>query len=449
MVLNSKHSKNEFEINYDIGPLDVVQENDKTVNLVNQNGKTVFTISAPEMFDAKGIKNDNLKIKIENRQNNSIKIKLVCDESWLQNEERMYPVTIDPDYKDEYFEFSLSSFNSVCTNYRKKDTATSVFLDLRGSDFKGVGIISVAVYGRNASGQEDNCTMHATYYLLEAGKKYELYNSVHESGFDEAQIRFCGMPGQKICGKWSPDYMPDSECLRIGDSNGGTKGNTTNQPFNYTISPQGECWTTMRTKVNSTSVYLNLEGSRSNAVDVRIFGIGGSSECENCTNNSSLVYHLETGKKYELYNKVRENGHFAVQIKFSGKPGTNLIGSWSPDYLPESGCVTIGKSGSDSVDNGSGKSSIPGNYIIFIQVPTISQKTDPAPHAKIMCESASATMLLNHYGVNISLSDFIKKLPIKNVVPNVSGPDPNCAFALCAAKDGYGCFSPVIAKTMN
>ncbi len=449
LVLNSKISKNEFEINYDIGNLDAIQENDKTVNLVNENEKTVFTISAPEMFDASGSKNDNLKIKIEDKQNNNLKIKLICDNSWLQSEERAYPVTIDPDYKDEYFEFNLSSFGSVCTNYRKKDTSTSVFLDLRGSDFKGVGVISVAVYGRNSSGQEGNCTMRATYYLLEAGKKYELYNSVCENEFDEVQIRFSGMPGQKICGKWSPDYKPDSECLRIGDAKGGTKGNTTNQPFNYTISPQGECWTTIRTKANSTSVYLNLEGSRSGAVDVRIFGVGGGSECENCTNSSSLVYHLETGKKYELYNKVRENGHFATQLQFSGKPGTKLIGSWSPDYSPESGCITVGKSGNDSVIGSSGRSDVPLNYIVFIQVPTISQKTDPAPYAKIMCESTSATMLLKHYGVNISLSDFIKKLPIKNVVPGVSGPDPNCAFALCAARDGYGCFSPVIANTMN
>ena len=449
LVLKSKNSKNEFEINYDVGDLGAIQENDKTINLVNRNEKTVFTISAPEMFDANGNKSDDLKIKIEDRKNNSLKIKLICDKSWIQSEERAYPITIDPDYKDEYFEFNLSLFRPVCTNYRKKDTSTSVFLDLRGSDFKGVGIISVAVYGRNSSGQEGNCTMRANYYLLEAGKKYELYNKVREDGFDEVQIRFSGIPGQKICGKWSPDYKHDSECLRIGDASGGTKGNTTNQPFNYIISSSGECWTTMRTKANSTSVYLNLEGSRGDAVDVQIFGSGGGSDRENCTNSHSNVYHLETGKKYELYNKVRENGHFAAQLHFSGKPGTKLIGSWSPDYSPEPGCVTVGKSGSDSVDRSSKASEVPKDYTVFLQVPVISQKTDPARYAKIMCESTSATMLLKYYGVNISLSDFIKKLPIKNVIPGASGPDPNCAFALCAARSGFGCFAPVIASTMN
>ncbi len=222
----------------------------------------------------------------------------------------------------------------------------------------------------------------------------------------------------------------------------GAKKNTANQSFDYTISAEGECWTTICTKTSSESVYLNLEGSRSGgAIDVRIFGLGGSSERENCTNNSALVYRLELGKKYELYNTVREKGYSSVQLQFVGKPGTKLMGRWSPDYSPEAGCIVVGKSGGSS-------NAVPirpiTNPQALIDVPQMSQIGE----FPTGCESVSAVMLLNFYDYPVSVRDFVDKYLVKKSI--AEHPDPNSAFVGSPYDpNSYGCFAPCIAKAMN
>lgn len=83
-------------------------------------------------------------------------------------------------------------------------------------------------------------------------------------------------------------------------------------------------------------------------------------------------------------------------------------------------------------------------------VPLINQN----PKYPNGCESASAVMLLNYYGSNITLDEFISKLPKNQVyVENGTrfGPDPGLYYAGNPADDtkGWGCFDLVIAKTIQ
>lgn len=491
LVLNSKTEKSEFEIEYYLKDLTAKKVNDKKIDLLDQEGKLVYAISSPKMFDNSGNNSENLSLDIMSFENNKLKVKMVCDRNWLQSAERVYPITIDPDYELNFGMLPrLPMPLTLATPPEKKHTSNSIFLDLTKTDFGNMGCIRVSIIGRNSSnGSEENCTSRALFFYLEAGQKYELWNNIIEKqkGYDEAQLVFNTISGGAITklggtAKWNPDYNPkehnkDGKCIQLG-SKSGTTGITRDKPLSV-FSVSESCWVTaVRTKGNDSFVYLTLKNARGRGkIEVEVQAIppyeknGNFQNYTDCPNPPpSGTFTLELGKTYILTNSVRENNSSGVRLKIKGASDKDLEGAmWSPDFRctstssnPNERCkfnpfvpcykekdvIKVSGKG-NSVGSSSGRSDVPLNYIVFIQVPTISQKTDSAPYAKIMCESTSATMLLKHYGINVSLSDFIKKLPIKNVVPGVSGPDPNCAFALCAANGGYGCFSPVIANTMN
>ncbi|MBQ4154209.1 MAG: hypothetical protein IJE01_03295 [Clostridia bacterium] len=51
IILKTKAAQNEFEINYNIGKLEPVQKDSKTIELLS-DGEVIYTISAPVMFDS-------------------------------------------------------------------------------------------------------------------------------------------------------------------------------------------------------------------------------------------------------------------------------------------------------------------------------------------------------------------------------------------------------------
>ena len=71
------------------------------------------------------------------------------------------------------------------------------------------------------------------------------------------------------------------------------------------------------------------------------------------------------------------------------------------------------------------------------------------------CESVSATMLLNYWGIDITPEDFVDKyLYCENVSIRWGvryGPNPKYAYAgdPRSEKEGWGCFAPVIVRALN
>ena len=82
-------------------------------------------------------------------------------------------------------------------------------------------------------------------------------------------------------------------------------------------------------------------------------------------------------------------------------------------------------------------------------VPLIGQSKLPTG-----CETCSATMLLKHYGYNISETTFADKYLVKKPFGysngSYTGPDPNCAFVGTPySSNSYGAYAPIMAKCMN
>ncbi len=87
----------------------------------------------------------------------------------------------------------------------------------------------------------------------------------------------------------------------------------------------------------------------------------------------------------------------------------------------------------------------------LIKVPKICQY----PELPTGCESVSATMVLQHYGENVSAEEFVNnwlecRLVYFSVDGNFYGPNPNESFAGNPyTKSSYGCYANAIVKFIN
>lgn len=90
------------------------------------------------------------------------------------------------------------------------------------------------------------------------------------------------------------------------------------------------------------------------------------------------------------------------------------------------------------------------NYLIT-NVPYVCQN----PSYPNGCEAASTVMLLNYYGMNVSLSDFINNYLSKDKVYKVDGvrygPNPETCYAgdPASPRGGWGCFTTAIENAVN
>jgi len=98
LILNSASAQNEFVIEYKLKNLTAEQKDGKTVVLENSDGEEVYVLSAPEMYDSAGARSAALSLVITEQKNGKLTLRLAADSEWLQANERVYPVTVDPHY---------------------------------------------------------------------------------------------------------------------------------------------------------------------------------------------------------------------------------------------------------------------------------------------------------------------------------------------------------------
>ena len=100
IILKDKEFEN---INYIIETnLDLLLENKKIY--LNKDNKTIFIMNTPFMYDSNNIINNNINYELNKLSNNLYTLNLVLDTDWLNDNDRLYPVIIDPtitEYDDE------------------------------------------------------------------------------------------------------------------------------------------------------------------------------------------------------------------------------------------------------------------------------------------------------------------------------------------------------------
>ncbi|NMP38589.1 MAG: DNRLRE domain-containing protein, partial [Clostridiales bacterium] len=96
IILLDAKAPREFTAEYKTQGLTPVSLDDKTVELRNAAGETVYVISAPYMVDANGESAWGITLSIISVKNDTFQLKLSLDSAWLDSADRAYPVTADP-----------------------------------------------------------------------------------------------------------------------------------------------------------------------------------------------------------------------------------------------------------------------------------------------------------------------------------------------------------------
>ena len=128
IILESSKAQNEFTLNYKIPNLTAKQKDDKTITLSNKDGKEIYTISAPYMYDANGSSSTQMKIEIVKQKGSNLQVKLTADYAFIHTIGRAFPVTIDPEItttlKSEltFYENANGSVNSYGPYYASKNS---------------------------------------------------------------------------------------------------------------------------------------------------------------------------------------------------------------------------------------------------------------------------------------------------------------------------------------
>ena len=128
IILKNSKAQNEFTLNYKIPNLTAKQKDDKTITLSNKDGKEIYTISAPYMYDANGSSSTQMKIEIVKQKGSNLQVKLTADYAFIHTIGRVFPVTIDPEItttlKSEltFYENANGSVNSYGPYYTSKNS---------------------------------------------------------------------------------------------------------------------------------------------------------------------------------------------------------------------------------------------------------------------------------------------------------------------------------------
>lgn len=95
IILKQKEAKHAFTILYEIGGLVPEQIDDQTIVLTDGN-EVIYQICAPYMQDASGSISEEVTLSMEQQTEGELAVTMTGEKDWLDDEERCYPVVLDP-----------------------------------------------------------------------------------------------------------------------------------------------------------------------------------------------------------------------------------------------------------------------------------------------------------------------------------------------------------------
>ena len=143
IILNSSDTQNTFVAEYKANGLTPVQLDAQTIQLQSADGAVIYTISAPYMMAANGDSSTNVAITLSDVKNNKFTVTTTLDEEWLGDENRVYPVTVDPVIKTKQ---DYTEMDSTFVGTQYKDRCYYTYANSHG------GVDSGSLYVGNISG---------------------------------------------------------------------------------------------------------------------------------------------------------------------------------------------------------------------------------------------------------------------------------------------------------
>lgn len=100
IIVKAKDAQSQLTETFQIGTLSAKQKDDRTIELFETAGFKqeipVYTISLPQISDANGEIGNACSFTILSQEKGNLKAAIHIDETWLKEENRAYPITVDP-----------------------------------------------------------------------------------------------------------------------------------------------------------------------------------------------------------------------------------------------------------------------------------------------------------------------------------------------------------------
>ena len=101
ILINQPRDNYSFSFSLDLEALTPELLEDGSIELRDADGKTIYLIPAPYMIDAAGNCSDAVSYSMEKSDSENWRLTVIGDETWINAEDRVFPVSIDPTVIDK------------------------------------------------------------------------------------------------------------------------------------------------------------------------------------------------------------------------------------------------------------------------------------------------------------------------------------------------------------
>ena len=122
IIVNSRQNDYTYKFNLAVKNMIAVLNDDGTISLRDdKTGDEKYVMPAPFMFDSNGVLSNDVSYTLTEKEESVYELTVIADTEWINSDERVFPVTIDPTTVYVYTDYGEAyvSSSSPTTNYKK------------------------------------------------------------------------------------------------------------------------------------------------------------------------------------------------------------------------------------------------------------------------------------------------------------------------------------------
>ena len=366
IIVPSKQNEYIYKFSFNIGNLTPVVNEDGSISLIDKNNsdKLEYVITAPFMIDAKGLFSDSVTMTMTSSGDEYI-LTVTADKEWLNEENREFPVVIDPtilikpdrinDIFDTYVDSATPTTNHYLSTYSiigHNSLGTGrAYLKFNLPTLPHCGVIINATLGLIQMGYDpgNGVTNHMVVYESPSAQNYQTLTWNNQPSFTNQPIAdytafqsgsngsvFYALDITKIAKKWFEDGTNNG--LFLASANESSSWRSTIYTSNYTgydAYPMISVSYIDNVGLEDYWAYETVDLGRSGTAYINEYN-GLLTYVHNDINLGGNITYLSASHIYS--NNYAENGYpYGFGFRLSAQESITTITSTSSAYLYNEG----------------------------------------------------------------------------------------------------------------
>lgn len=366
IIVPSKQNKYVYKFSFDIGNLTPVVNDDGSILLIDKSNsdKLEYVITAPFMIDAKGLFSDSVTMTMTSSGDEYI-LTVTADKEWLNEENREFPVVIDPtilikpdrinDIFDTYVDSATPTTNHYLSTYSiigHNSLGTGrAYLKFNLPTLPHCGVIINAKLGLIQMGYDpgNGVTNHMVVYESPSAQNYQTLTWNNQPSFTNQPIAdytafqsgsngsvFYALDITKIAKKWFEDDTNNG--LFLASANESSSWRSTIYTSNYTgydAYPMISVSYIDNVGLEDYWAYETVDLGRSGTAYINEYN-GLLTYVHNDINLGGNITYLSASHIYS--NNYAENGYpYGFGFRLSAQESITAISETSSAYLHNEG----------------------------------------------------------------------------------------------------------------